>query len=55
VPGARIAEYAERVGQLAAANGVLSAFHALRRQDIGAGGTPTIQESLARLEAQSRP
>jgi uncharacterized protein (DUF169 family) len=54
VPGARIAAYAERVGQLATANGVLAAFHTLRRQDIDAGGTPTIQESLARLEAQAR-
>jgi uncharacterized protein (DUF169 family) len=55
VPGARVAEYADRVSQLARANGVLSTFHALRRQDIDAGSTPTIQESLARLKAQSRP
>ncbi len=54
VPGARIADYAERVTQLATANGVLSAFHALRRRDIDAGSTPTIQESLARLQAQGR-
>ena len=52
IPGARITEYAQRVSELATANGVLSAFHTLRRNDIDAGNTPTIQESLARLQAQ---
>jgi uncharacterized protein (DUF169 family) len=52
LPGPRIDEYAARVGELAAANGVLASFHALRRRDIEAGGRPTIKESLARLQAQ---
>jgi len=50
IPGARITEYAQRVSELATANDVLSAFHTLRRNDIDAGNTPTIQESLARLQ-----
>jgi uncharacterized protein (DUF169 family) len=53
LPGARIAEYAARVSELATANGVLTSFHALRRRDIEAGGSPTIKESLARLQAQN--
>jgi uncharacterized protein (DUF169 family) len=52
IPGARIAEYTQRVSELASANGVLMSFHTLRRRDIEAGGQPTIQESLARLQAQ---
>jgi uncharacterized protein (DUF169 family) len=50
IPGARVAEYAERVSTLAHANKVLSAFHRLRRQDVEAGGRPTVKESLQRLE-----
>jgi len=53
LPGARIADYAARIAELAKANEVLTSFHALRRRDIDAGGQPTIQESLARLQAQS--
>lgn len=52
IPGARLADYARRVTDLAGANAVLGSFHALRRRDIEAGASPTIQESLARLQAQ---
>ncbi len=54
LPGARLAEYAERVRQLHHANEVLGGFHRLRRRDVEAGGAPTIKESLARLNAASR-
>jgi uncharacterized protein (DUF169 family) len=50
IPGTRLAEYAERVSALARANQVLAKFHRLRRQDVEAGGRPTIKESLQRLE-----
>jgi uncharacterized protein (DUF169 family) len=50
IPGSRLAEYTERVSALARANKVLAAFHRLRRQDVEAGGRPTIKESLQRLE-----
>ena len=53
LPGARIAEYAERIQILASANQTLTKFHKLRRQDVEAGGGPTISESLARLQASS--
>jgi uncharacterized protein (DUF169 family) len=53
LPGAAVAEYARRVSELASANGVLMSFHTLRRRDIEAGGTPTIQQSLERLQAQT--
>lgn len=51
LPGSRIAEYASRIGELVKANAVLTSFHALRRKDIEAGGHPTVQESLARLQS----
>lgn len=49
VPGARIAEVAERIAALARANVILGRFHQLRRQDVEAGRRPTVEESLARL------
>jgi uncharacterized protein (DUF169 family) len=49
LPGPRIADYARRIEDLAKANSVLAAFHALRRRDVEAGRAPTIKESLARL------
>jgi uncharacterized protein (DUF169 family) len=45
-PGAPIGAYAERIVALASANAVLSRFHQVRHQDIHAGHSPTIQESL---------
>jgi uncharacterized protein (DUF169 family) len=45
-PGARIQDYAARMGVLASANAVLSKFHARRRQDVDAGQSPTVEESL---------
>jgi uncharacterized protein (DUF169 family) len=50
IPGARLAEYVERVDTLGRANRVLATFHRLRRHDVEAGARPTINESLARLE-----
>ena len=49
LPGAKIALYAARIAKLAAANDVLGRFHALRREDVVAGNTPTYAESLARM------
>jgi uncharacterized protein (DUF169 family) len=51
VPGPSIGAFAERVAALAKANGILTAFHQLRRRDIESGAAPTIAESLARLQA----
>lgn len=50
LPGAKIALYAARIAKLAAANDVLGRFHALRREDVVAGNTPTYAESLARMQ-----
>jgi uncharacterized protein (DUF169 family) len=49
IPGAKLEQYTERIGALAKANAVLSKFHEIRRIDVEAGGTPTIQESLIAL------
>ena len=51
LPGARIAEYAERIKVLAQANQILTRFHQLRRTDVEAGKSPTVQESLVRLQS----
>jgi len=49
VPGAAIAVFTDRVEALAKANGILTRFHEIRRRDIEAGKTPSIQESLAAM------
>jgi uncharacterized protein (DUF169 family) len=51
IPGAAAAAFAERIEALSKANGVLAKFHGLRRTDVEAGKSPTIQESLAALQA----
>jgi uncharacterized protein (DUF169 family) len=51
VPGATLSAFAERVAALAKANGILSKFHQLRKRDVEAGNHPTVQESLAALQA----
>jgi len=51
IPGAKLAEYTERIEVLAKANTVLSKFHQLRRFDVEAGKTPTVKESLSALGA----
>ena len=50
IPGAKLAVYVERIAALVTANAVLTKFHTIRRQDVEAGGRPTIQESLVRLQ-----
>ncbi|MGC2297436.1 MAG: DUF169 domain-containing protein [Acidobacteriaceae bacterium] len=51
IPGAKLAEYTERIAVLAKANAVLAQFHRIRREQIEAGQTPTIKDSLAALSA----
>ena len=53
LPGARIADYAERIKVLADANTILTKFHALRRDDVTAGKSPSVKESLDRLQKAS--
>jgi len=50
VPATAIEAFTERVVALAKANGILSRFHQLRRRDVEAGKSPTIQQSLAALQ-----
>jgi uncharacterized protein (DUF169 family) len=50
-PGAHIEAYAERIVALASANAILSKFHRIRREEIHAGLSPTIQDSLQSLAA----
>lgn len=51
VPGASVEAFADRVAVLARANGVLTAFHQIRRHDIEAGKTPSIKDSLAAMQS----
>ena len=46
IPGAKLEAYVERIVALAHANGVLARFHGLRRNEILAGGNPTVRQSL---------
>lgn len=51
IPGATLAAFAERIEALSKANAILTRFHQIRRNDIEAGKTPTIQDSLAALQS----
>ena len=53
LPGSHLEQYAERITALAEANTLLGKFHSQRRRDVEAGGTPTVADSLARLEGAS--
>ena len=50
LPGAKIQQYAERIELLAQANTTLTQFHELRREDIEAGKSPSVKDSLERLQ-----
>ncbi len=52
LPGANLAAYVERIVALASANSVLSQFHKRRCQDVAAGATPRVKESLAAMTPQ---
>ncbi len=49
VPGAKVAEFTERVEGLAKANLVLGKFHAIRRGQVERGESPSVKESLAAM------
>ena len=51
IPGAKLEAYARRIEALASANAVLSKFHQIRRREIANGHSPTVQDSLAALQA----
>jgi hypothetical protein len=51
LPGAKLAEYTERIEALSKANAVLSQFHQMRRRAVDDGQNPTIRESLAAMNA----
>ena len=50
IPGAKVAQYAAELEILARANDVLTRFHGLRRRDVEAGKSPTVQETLEELQ-----
>ena len=50
LPGAKIEEYAARIKVLAEANTLLTQFHELRREDVASGKSPSVKESLGRLQ-----
>jgi uncharacterized protein (DUF169 family) len=51
LPGAKLEPYVERIWILTRANTVLRQFHDLRRNEIGSGGRPSIEQSLAEFAA----
>jgi uncharacterized protein (DUF169 family) len=52
IPGNKLAAYTDRVKILSDANKLLTRFHEIRRNDVAAGKSPTINESLAAMQAQ---
>jgi len=54
LPGSKIAEYSARIKVLTDANNILTQFHQLRRSDVEHGMSPSVKESLARLQAASQ-
>jgi hypothetical protein len=51
IPGVTLEVFAERIAALAGANEILTKFHQIRRKDIEAGNSPTVQQSLAALQS----
>jgi uncharacterized protein (DUF169 family) len=51
IPGPRLEAYVQRIEALAKANGILSKFHHLRREEVAAGASPTVKDSLAAMGA----
>lgn len=51
IPGARLEVYVQRIEALTKANAVLARFHEIRRRDVGAGLSPTIQDSLNAMQS----
>ncbi|WP_158749239.1 DUF169 domain-containing protein [Acidobacterium sp. S8] len=51
IPGAKLDFYAERIEALAQANSILTRFHHIRREEIAAGKSPSIQDSLKAMGA----
>lgn len=49
IPGRRMDAYVARIEVLAAANEALARFHQIRREEIGAGHRPSVQDTLAQL------
>jgi uncharacterized protein (DUF169 family) len=50
LPGANIAAYVERIEALSKATQILNKFHSIRRMDVASGQSPTIKQSLVRLQ-----
>ncbi|HVW79243.1 MAG TPA: DUF169 domain-containing protein [Alloacidobacterium sp.] len=53
IPGAKLDTYVERIEALSQANSILSKFHHIRREQVAAGASPTIQDSLQALQSAS--
>jgi uncharacterized protein (DUF169 family) len=50
LPGAKLAAYVAAIEAFARANDTLGAFHRIRRAEVEAGGRPSVDDSLRRLE-----
>ncbi|MGC2403105.1 MAG: DUF169 domain-containing protein [Acidobacteriaceae bacterium] len=51
IPGSRLEDYVRRIEALAKANSILSKFHHIRRNDVSAGASPTVKDSLAAMSS----
>ena len=53
LPGEKIGAYADRIKVLTEANDILTKFHQLRRKDVEEGKSPSVEQSLARLQGST--
>jgi uncharacterized protein (DUF169 family) len=51
IPGGVLSAFAKRIDALSKANGILTKFHQIRRKDVEAGNSPTIEDSMAALQS----
>jgi len=51
IPGDKLEPFTARVAALSQANRILTKFHSIRRKDVESGKTPSVQESLAAMQA----
>src|SRR5262245_24907321 len=51
IPGAKLEEFTGRIEALARANSILTKFHAVRKQQVASGETPTAAETMAAMNA----
>jgi uncharacterized protein (DUF169 family) len=51
IPGDKLEQFTERIVALAQANDILTKFHTIRRAQVAAGGSPSVEQTLQAMGA----